>query len=44
MRVTAPSTHNMIIKLEELGYIERTPGAARSIRLLIDPKLLQGKS
>ncbi|MEN9361035.1 MAG: hypothetical protein RL095_2570 [Verrucomicrobiota bacterium] len=44
MRVTAPSAHDMIIKLEELGYIERTPGAARSIRLLIAPKLLRGKS
>lgn len=44
MRGTAPSAHDMIVKLEDLGYLERSPGAARSIRLLIDPKLLRDKS
>ncbi len=40
MRVTAPSAHDMMVKLAELGYLERSPGTARSIRLLIDAKLL----
>jgi DNA-binding MarR family transcriptional regulator len=34
-RVTAPSVHQMILTLEKKGFIERTPGAARSIRLRI---------
>jgi DNA-binding MarR family transcriptional regulator len=34
-RVTPPSVHNMIVRLEENGWIERTPGRARSIRVLI---------
>lgn len=34
-RVTPPSVHNMIVRLEENGWIERTPGQARSIRVLI---------
>jgi hypothetical protein len=43
MRVTPPSAHDMLVKLEELGYLARTPGVARSIRILIDPKLLTKK-
>jgi Mn-dependent DtxR family transcriptional regulator len=34
-RVTPPSVHQMVITLEANGFIERTPGQARSIRLLI---------
>lgn len=34
-RVSPPSVHQMILTLEERGLIERTPGQARSIRLLI---------
>jgi hypothetical protein len=39
-RVTPPSVHNMIIALERNGLIERTPGQARSIRLLVPPEKL----
>ena len=35
-KVTAPSVHSMVLSLEQRGFIERTPGKARSIRLLID--------
>jgi repressor LexA len=34
-RVSPPSVHQMILTLERRGLIERTPGHARSIRLLI---------
>jgi DNA-binding MarR family transcriptional regulator len=34
-RVSPPSVHQMILTLETHGLIERTPGQARSIRLLI---------
>lgn len=34
--VSPPSVHRMIVALEERGLIERTPGRARSIRLLVD--------
>ena len=33
--VSPPSTHNMIVTLDERQLIARTPGAARSIRLLL---------
>ena len=33
--VTPPSVHQMILTLEARGLIERTPGQARSIHLLI---------
>jgi DNA-binding MarR family transcriptional regulator len=36
-RTTPPTIHQMILKLEEKGFISRVPGQARSIRLLIDP-------
>jgi DNA-binding MarR family transcriptional regulator len=39
-QVTAPSAHNMILTLERLGFIRRTPGAARSITLLLPPESL----
>ncbi len=34
-RVTPPSVHQMVLTLEANGFIERVPGQARSIRLLI---------
>ena len=34
-RVSPPSVHQMILTLETKGLIERTPGRARSIRLLV---------
>ena len=34
-RVSPPSVHQMILALETRGLIERTPGQARSIHLLI---------
>lgn len=33
--VTAPSVHQMIVQLERLGFIRRTPRQARSIELLV---------
>ena len=39
-RVTPPSVHQMILMLQQLGFIQRTPGAPRSIRILIDPDTL----
>jgi Mn-dependent DtxR family transcriptional regulator len=34
-RVTPPSVHQMVLTLEANGLIARTPGQARSIRLLV---------
>jgi DNA-binding MarR family transcriptional regulator len=39
-QVTAPSVHQMVLTLEANGLIERTPGQARSIRLLIPRNVL----
>jgi repressor LexA len=39
-RVSPPSIHEMIKTLERNGFIERTPGQARSIRLLVRPEHL----
>ena len=39
-RVTPPSVHNMIVTLERRGLISRTPGAPRTIRVLVDAELL----
>ncbi len=36
-RATPPSIHQMILKLEEKGYISRIPRQPRSVRLLVDP-------
>lgn len=38
--VTPPSIHQMILTLELKGLIERKPGQARSIRLLVAPEHL----
>jgi len=37
-RTTPPSVHDMILRLEQKGLIERTPGKARSLRVLIAPE------
>ena len=34
-KVTPPTVHQMIVKLETLGYISKTPRVSRSIKLLI---------
>jgi len=34
-RVTPPSVHQMVLTLEANGFIERIPGQARSIRVLL---------
>ncbi|MFQ5709680.1 MAG: LexA family protein [bacterium] len=34
-RVTPPTVHQMIIRLEEKGLISRVPGKARSIEILV---------
>ena len=39
-RVTPPTVHHMVLKLEQLGLISRTPGKARSIQLLVPPDQL----
>ena len=39
-QTTPPSVHDMILRLEQKGLIERTPGKARSVRLLISPENL----
>jgi Mn-dependent DtxR family transcriptional regulator len=33
--VSAPTVHQMVLALEAAGYIERTPGASRSVRVLV---------
>jgi SOS-response transcriptional repressor LexA len=38
--VTPPSAHQMVVALENRGLIQRTPGQARSIRVLVPPKEL----
>ena len=34
-KVTPPTVHQMVVTLEKRGFIERQPGQARSIRLLL---------
>jgi len=34
-RISPESAHGMIVRLEQLGLIARTPGRPRSIRLLV---------
>ncbi len=34
-RVTPPTAHLMVVKLEELGLVTREPGVARSVRVAI---------
>jgi len=39
-KVTPPTVHNMVIRLEENGLVSRTPRQARSIRLLMSTQFL----
>ena len=39
-RVSPPSVHQMVMTLERAGFIRKQPRVARSIELLVDPKLL----
>ena len=39
-RVTAPSVHQMLKTLHQLGLIDKQPGVARSIQLLVAPQNL----
>jgi Mn-dependent DtxR family transcriptional regulator len=34
-RISAPSVHQMVVRLEANGLIEKIPGQGRSIRLLV---------
>lgn len=38
--VTPPTAHQMVLTLERGGWIRRTPRAARSIEVLVDPERL----
>jgi len=38
--VTAPSVHQMLKTLDQLGLIDKQPGVARSIKLLVTPQEL----
>ncbi len=39
-RLTPPSVNSMLKRLDERGFIRRTPGKARAIELTIDPELI----
>ena len=39
-RVTPPSVHGMVLTLAERGLVERIPGRARSLRVLVPPEEL----
>jgi DNA-binding MarR family transcriptional regulator len=39
-RVSPPSVHQMIVSLEERGFIKKIPGQARSISLLVPRETL----
>jgi repressor LexA len=39
-RVSPPTVHQMVLRLEANGLIQRTPGQPRSVRLLIPPEEL----
>lgn len=39
-RVTAPSVHGMVLSLAKRRLVERTPGRARSLRVLVPPEEL----
>lgn len=38
--ITAPSVHSMVLTLERRGFIQRIPGQARSITLLLPAESL----
>ena len=35
LKISPSAVHQMVLTLEQRGFIERTPGTARSIRLLV---------
>ncbi len=39
-RVSPPAVHQMVLSLERLGFIERTPAQARSLKLLLNREQL----
>ncbi len=39
-QLTPPSVHQMVLKLEKQGLIQRRPGVARTIEILVDPEQL----
>ena len=39
-RVTPPAVHQMVLKLEEKGFISRVPREARTIQVLVAPEEL----
>ena len=39
-RLTPPSVHQMVLRLERRGFIRRVPGQARSISLIVSPEAL----
>lgn len=39
-QITPPSVHSMVLTLERRGLIQRVPGQARSITLLVPPESL----
>ena len=39
-RVSPPSVHQMVLKLDERGFIARQPGKPRTIRVLVPPDQL----
>ena len=39
-QVTPPTVHQMVLLLEQLGFIARVPGQARSIQVLLPPDQL----
>ena len=36
-KVTAPTVHQMVVRLDNLGLIKRIPGVGRSIQVLLPP-------
>ncbi len=34
-KVSAPTVHQMVLTLEAAGHLQRTPGQARSLRVLV---------
>jgi len=40
LSVSPPAVHQMILMLEKKGFIQRTPGAARSIKVLVPAEQL----
>lgn len=42
LNVTPPSAHQMLVTLERRGLIQRTPGQARSVRILLPPEAVPG--